>query len=94
MRGIYSEMYGFRIAGSGIVFFPKIGRYCGLLGGFRHVVVRFRQPALHPYHHYQVFFRGGGGQPYFGGGKIKILCFGEGWDSGRAVSEQNCIKMG
>ena len=32
------------------------------------------------------FGGGGGGTPaYLGGGKIKKICFGQGWDSGRAV---------
>ena len=86
--------------GSGTTFFRKLAVTVDSLGFFCQFWSGFRQTAPHPYPHYRVrFFLGGGGgrgtlSPYFGGGKFKKECFGEGGDSGRAVRGQNYEKSG
>ena len=88
----FSEMYGLKVGSGTIYFFRKVAATIDSLDFFCLFWSGSRHTALHPYPHYRVhFFWGGRGTPppYFWEEKFKIFCFGEVWDSGRAVRGQN-----
>ena len=85
----FLKMYG-NGGGSGTGFFPF--ENWPLLLIFLGFVVRFQTffppPPPHPTPITGCALGGGGLRnppTYFGGGKFKKLCFGEGWDSGKAI---------
>ena len=91
----FSEMYGLRGPSGTVCFFQNWPSPL-MPWGFLPVLVRFQTffPPPPPKPQSPGALLGGLRDTYFGGGVFKIICFGEGWDSGTVVRGQNYEKMG